>query len=281
MPKPFDATLKDLIRAYPADWLNQLGIPITAPPKVLSAELSAVTAAADTLIQVGDRVVHIDVESGPDDSLARRMLLYNVLAHYHTGLPIHTVVVRLRSKAVGRNPTDRVEYAAHPGRGELRFRFEEIRVWELPANELLRAGLGLAPLAVLGTPPSGQSRRQAFPSIVERIADQAKGEPEAESAKLMTATFILSSMHVEPSVAREVINKVLNMKDFPAYQLILEEGAVEQMQRFILKLGQPRIGKPTEKQASKLKSIEDLDRLERMAVKVLTAKSWDGLLRVQ
>jgi hypothetical protein len=61
MSKPLDATLKELIRAFPADWLAQLGVPVTAPPEVLSAELSTVTAAADTLIRVGDLVIHRSV----------------------------------------------------------------------------------------------------------------------------------------------------------------------------------------------------------------------------
>ena len=42
-----------------------------------------------------------------------------------------------------------------------------------------------------------------------------------------------------------------------------------------------KLGKPTDKQEAKLKAIQDLERLERIAVKVLTARSWDGLLRVQ
>ena len=58
MPKPFDATLKELISSYPVDWLTQFGVPVTAPPEVISADLSTVTAAADTLIKVGDLVVH-------------------------------------------------------------------------------------------------------------------------------------------------------------------------------------------------------------------------------
>src|SRR3954469_15576485 len=99
MPKPFDATLKELITAHPVDWLTQLGVPVAAPPEVLSADLSTVSAAADTLLKVGDLVVHIDLESGPDDALARRMLLYNVLAHRHTGLPVRSIVVLLRSNA--------------------------------------------------------------------------------------------------------------------------------------------------------------------------------------
>src|SRR5689334_8926951 len=122
MSKPFDATLKELITAHPVDWLTQLGVPITALPEVLNVDLSTVTAAADTLIKVGDLVIHIDVESGPDNGLARRMLLYNVLAHYQTGLPIRTIAVLLRSNAVGSGPKDGVEYAPNAGVSELRFR---------------------------------------------------------------------------------------------------------------------------------------------------------------
>jgi hypothetical protein len=274
MSKPFDATLKDLICSHPADWLAQLGVPVTAPPEVISAELSTVTAAADTPIRVGGLVVHIDVESGPDDSLARRMLLYNVLAHYHTGLPVRSAAVLLRSNAQRSSLSDRVDYE------ELSFKFDIVRVWEIPAENLLRAGVGLLPLAVLGKPPAGKTREQALPEQVGRIADRVGHEAKDEVGKLMTATYILASMHVEPAVAREVINHVLNMKELPGYQLILEEGAVEHMRDFILKIGRTQIGEPTEKQVNKLKAIEDLDRLDRIGAKVSTAKSWDSLLRV-
>jgi hypothetical protein len=40
MPKPYDATLKELIEAYPADWLAAVGVPVTGPIEVLSPELS-------------------------------------------------------------------------------------------------------------------------------------------------------------------------------------------------------------------------------------------------
>lgn len=275
MSKPFDATLKDLIRTYPADWLAQLGVPVTAPPEVLSADLSTVTAAADTLIRVGDLVVHIDVESGPDDSLARRMLLYNVLAHYHTGLPVRTVVVLLRSNAQRANQTDRLEYEG------LTFRFDIIRVWELPAEELLRAGVGLLPLAVLGRPPAGVTRERALPEQVRVIAERVEREADSDAGKLMTAAYILAGIHVESRVAQSIFTRVLAMRESGTYLLILEEGAIEHLREVILKQGRVRFGEPTEKQAAKLKAIQDLERLDRIAVKLVTAKTWDGLLRVQ
>jgi hypothetical protein len=281
MSKPFDATLKELVTCYPVDWLAQLGVPVTAPPEVVDADLSTVTAAADTLLKVGETIVHIDIESGPDDNLARRMLLYNVLAHHHTGLPVHSVVVLLRSNAVGSGPPEGVQYAPQPARGELLFRFETVRVWELPAEDLLRAGIGFLPLAVLGKPPTGQTRSQALARVVERISERAEREAKTDAGKLLTAAYILSAMHVEPQVARSIFRKVFAMQESGTYQLILEEGAIKHTRELILKLGKSHLGEPTAKHVNKLNVIEDLQRLDRMVLKVATAKSWDTLLRVQ
>lgn len=281
MSKPFDATVKELITSYPADWLTQLGVPVTDTPEVLSAELSTVSAAADTLIKVGNLVVHIDLESGPDDELARRMLLYNVLAHHHTKLPVRSIVVLLRSNAVGSGPVGAVEYAPVPGVSDLRFRFETVRAWELPSDELLNAGIGFLPLAVLGKPPAGQTRVQALPAIVERLAARAEQEAKADSGRLLTSAYILSGMHVPPTVAQGIFNKVLAMRESGTYQLILDEGAIKFARETLLQQGEARFGTPTEKQKNKLAAIEDLERLRRMMPKVLTAKDWDSLLRVK
>lgn len=273
MPKPFDATLKGLIRNHPADWLRHLGIPFTDPPQVLDADLSAVSAAADTLIRVDGRVVHIDLEAGPDDDLATRVLLYNVLAHRHTGLPVRSVAVLLRSNAVRANLSDRVEYDG------LSFRFELVRVWEQPAEQFLTAGVGLMPLAVLARPPAGMTREQALPERVMSVADGIESESHQAKYDLMLSAFILAGMHVPYDRARAIFNKVLNMRESATYQGILEEGAVEHSHKVLLKLGKEKFGTPTAEQANKLKAIGDLDRLDRMFVRLLKVNSWDALLR--
>lgn len=274
MPMKFDATLKDLIRSYPTDWLTQLGVTITEPPEVLSADLSTVSAAADTLIRVGGNIVHIDVESGPDNALARRILLYNVLAHHHTGLPVRTIAILLRSNAVRANLSDRLEYEG------LSFRFDIVKLWESPVQHDDR-GIGVLPLVVLGKPPPGTTREQAFPEQIERIAERIAGEDRETIGKLMTATYLLATMHIEPAMAREVINRVLDMKELPGYKFLLNEGAVEHTRELILKLGRHQLGEPTEKQAAKLQAIQKLDRLDRIVEKIVAAKNWDGLLRVK
>lgn len=67
MPKPFDATLKQLIRHHPADWLGLIGVVPTEEPEWVDAELSTVSASADTVLRVGGMAYHFEFEAGPDD----------------------------------------------------------------------------------------------------------------------------------------------------------------------------------------------------------------------
>lgn len=156
-----------------------------------------------------------------------------------------------------------------------------MRVWEHPAERFLESGLGLIPLAVLGKPPGGQTRGQALSKIVERILERVETESRDEVGTLMTATFILAGMHTERKLARTIFEKVIAMRESSTYMLILEEGAIEHTREQILKWGKRAIGAPTDKHVAKLNSIEDIERLDRIAAKAPTAKSWDSLLRVQ
>ena len=246
---------------------------MTGVPEVISADLSTVTAAADTLIRVGNRIIHIDLESGPDDSLARRMLLYNALAHHRTKLPVRSIVVLLRSNTRLANQTDRVEYE------NLSFVFEVVRVWELPAEDFLRGGLGLLPLAVLAKPPRGQSRAEALPAQAERIIARARAEAGPRASEVVTAAFILGGMHASPDVIRKTFEGAITMIESSAFQVI-EDLAKERILREILLVqGTAKYGPPTDDQAANLAGIDNLGRLRRLAARLIKVDSWDALLR--
>ena len=281
MPKPFDAALKDLIEAFPADWLAAVGVPATGPIEVLSPDLSTVTAAADILLKAGDVVVHIDAQSGPDPDLARRLLLYNVLAHRQTGLPVHTVAVLLRPAANMAASANAIRYSVHP-MGGLLFRFEVLRVWETPAEELLRAGPGLLPLAVLGRMPAGRTRAQGIPEVIERVADEAfRSLPADRAARVLASAVILAGMHVTRDQIRAASVRLTAMIDTITFDVWEEMGREKQAREMILNLGRARIGNPTPDQEQALGRIEDLGRLNRMGLAVLKARSWAGLLRTK
>lgn len=280
MPKPFDAAMKSLIEAFPADWLRLVGVPAAEPIEVLSPDLSTVTAAADVLLRSGGVVVHIDAESGPDENLASRLLLYNVLAHRHSGLPVHSVAVLLRSNAKAANLTGELAYGPHP-HGEVRFRFEVVRVWETPMADLLAAGPGLMPLAVLGKPPAGHSREQAIPGVILRAADEArKAVPPDHAARVVIAALILAGMHTDRDSLQFVVQRLQTMEERnAAIELFEEWGAIKHGKKTILLMGKEKFGDPTPEQEQNLRSIEELARLDRLSVRLLKVDSWDELLR--
>lgn len=53
----FDATLKELVRRYPLDWLAGLGLNADLPVRALDVDLSTVSAEGDTVLGIGDPLV--------------------------------------------------------------------------------------------------------------------------------------------------------------------------------------------------------------------------------
>jgi hypothetical protein len=279
MPEPFDATLKELIEAFPDDWLRRLGVPAAGPVEVLSPELSTVTAAADLVLRIGGAVVHIEAESGPDPDLATRMLLYNVLIHRQVQLPVHSIVFLLRPTANPGGLSGTIQYAPRPPYG-LEFRFEIIRVWEQSAQSHGGMGLGVLPLAVLCKPPQGMTRKEGVIYTLERVVDRiAREAPPDKMNLLVTATVILAGMYLDPREIQDAIQRFPAMIESSAYQVFEEIGAALNLKKTILRLGEVKFGRPTDEQKHKLEAITNLARLERLSVRLLKVDDWDALLK--
>src|SRR5438067_4167518 len=156
MSKPFDATLKQLVDAYAADWLAwlrpRLGVPADAAFEALDADLGTVSPQADKLFRFADRalgLVHLELQAGSESGLPDRVLLYNVLAHHRYGGPVHSVVLLLRPEANATTVTGTLRRALADGRVYHEFGYTVVRPWEQSAEELLAGPLGSLPLAAL------------------------------------------------------------------------------------------------------------------------------------
>src|SRR5579885_121303 len=106
------------------------------------------------------------------------------------GLPAHSVAVLLRSAANPGRLSDTVRYSVRPT-GGLEFRFEVLRVRESDTGELMRSGLGFLPLAVLGKPAPGQTRRQWVPVVLEQVARRVVREAPADRADVLIAAAVI------------------------------------------------------------------------------------------
>jgi predicted transposase YdaD len=287
MPLAFDATLKDLVRSYPRDWLAGLDFPISGPVEVLTPDLSTLTAFTDVVLRVGDSLVHLDFQSGADPHLPRRLLLYNVLLHRHYGLPVHSLVVLLRPSANRSDLTGQVRYEGRPERGRLEFQFEIVRLWQVPAETLLTGGLGTLPLAPLGQLPEGAAPEESLPAVISRLVERALAElPEPEAGRLLTGAFVLTGLRIAPELAVPMFQGVRAMRDSTTYQYILEEGRqeglamgrVDEAQRVLLRQGRIRFGDPDGATVAAVRAVTDLERLERLLDRLVTAANWQELL---
>src|SRR5262249_5204703 len=154
----FDATLKDMGRESPHGFLAAFDRPAAGPLKLLNVDLSTVTTAADLVVGLGDPLeesLQFAFQSSAAAWKHAAILVYNALvfAHYH--VPVHTIVLLLRPEAAHSNMDGVIRYAPRPGRGRMDFGYEIVRLWERPAEELLAADPGVAPLAMLGRLPEG------------------------------------------------------------------------------------------------------------------------------
>src|SRR4051794_7598540 len=192
MAMTFDATLKDMGRESPQGFLAAFDRPPTLPVKLLNVDLSTVTTAADLILGLGDplqEIVHQDFQSSAAAWKHADVMVYNALLHAHYHVPIHTVVIQLRPAAAHANMNGVIRYAPRPGRGSMEFSYEIVRLWERPAEELLAADLGVAPLAMLGSLPESLSLGDGLSAVaqrvVERLTSEARSREETAHRRLL------------------------------------------------------------------------------------------------
>ncbi len=209
------------------------------------------------------------------------MPLYNVLVHDRYGEPVHTVLVLLHRRADRSDLTGTHRYELWPGRGGVEFRFEVIRIWEVPVEALLSAGVGVAPLAPLGRLPEGVTPQEAMAAVVQRLEERVVTEAPDDAETLLTAAFILTGLRLDKAQLRQLFQGVRAMRESSGYQIILDEGRIEGeirgVRATILRQGRKRFGPPGEAVESALQAITDLERLGRMSERVLDASDWQDL----
>jgi hypothetical protein len=280
MPLPFDATVKELARAYLPDWQSAFGLGGPAPLSLINVDLSTITAATDLVVGAGDPLAFLydlNFQAGRDPELARRVLAYNALLYLRYGVPVHSVVVLLRPAADDPGLTGTVRYGTD--RRRLEFHFDVVRLWQRPAEEFLVGGLGTLPLATLGRLPEGLSVEDALPEIIRRMEERLTREAApADAARLLTAAWVLTGLRVSRALAQKLYEGVRAMEESVTYQMIVEEGEIKALQRTLLRQGLKRFGPPDEATRSALTGIGDLERLGRMTDRLLDVGSWAELL---
>jgi len=188
------------------------------------------------------------------------------------------VFVLLRPKADHPNLTGVLSYKS--AASSVEFRYEVIRLWKQTAESSLTAGLGIAPLAVLGALPEDMPETEALRIVAGRLDTRLLNETTPDrAAKLMKAAYHLTVLRIPRAELGKVFRREGNMK--AAYDEWLEEGATKRTQKFLLMQGRSRFGSPKPAVELIIQSINDLERLDRMGVAILHVNDWDELLKTE
>jgi hypothetical protein len=284
MATPFDVTLKDLARDYPADVLTTFDEPPSAPVALLNVDLSTLALATGVVLGVGnplEEIITIDFQASANATKHNDLLAYNTLLFRHYQVPVHSILVLLRPKGAHSAQTGTIRYESRPGRGKMDFGYEIRRLWERPTAELLSGPLGALPLAPLGQLPEGVDLEAGLSSVIRQMAERILAEaPEHAARRLLTAAFILTGLRVERATARQLFQGVRAMRESDTYLAILDEGRLEEAKKLILQFGSFRLGAPDEATSTFVKGLADLERLERMAARLseATLSGWPDLL---
>jgi predicted transposase YdaD len=282
VPKPFDAATKFLTETQPSDWVSLFALPAGAT-QVLDADLSTVTAAADRVFRIEARVpylLHIEFQGNVDAELALRSLLYNAGLRARYKLPVKTAIVLLRPFHGHKLLTGEALWD-DPDGVAITFHYRVVRLWQVPVQSLLHAGLSLLPLA-----PVAQVRKSQLPGILATLRARLDLEASPElAASLWTATYVLMGLRyprweVEELMSRDVL-ELLNtqlLEQSSTYRGMVEEVELRHARTTLLRLGRKRLGEPTAAHLEALEALQDRERMENLMERLLEVETWNELL---
>jgi predicted transposase YdaD len=283
---PYDVSTKELVWDGPAAWLIRLRIALPGPVDVIDSDITALTAAADKVIQVGGPepfLVNLEFQSSHKSDLIQTLWFRQAALYHRHRLPVLTVLMLLRREANSPSFKGTFKILMPDGFRTNLYNYRIVRVWKDDPESYLTAGVNLVPLAPLANVPA-----QALPGMVRRMAARINAEPEPRASMLWTATYLLMGLRYSEAVALQLLEGVQNMRESTTYQAILREGrnegliegAVRELQRVLLIQGEIRFGAPNERIRNAIEEIRDLEHLERMSRRLLDTNlhDWEGLL---
>ncbi len=208
----FDSVSKFQIEQYPEDFATWLiGRPITFTT-LKPSELSIEPIRADSMILLNssDMILHVEFQTQPDPKIGFRTADYRLRGYRKfPGKDMRQIIIYLR-------PTTSTEvYKTTFQAGKLHHEFEVIRIWEVPAAELLKAP-GLWPYAVL-------SDTQQPEVILSEVVSRIEALPRSEQSNLLAVTSVMAGLTLDKEVIQRLIRSDV-MQESVIYQDILAEG---------------------------------------------------------
>jgi predicted transposase YdaD len=261
-------------------------------------------------------MIHIEFQSTPGKNTIRRMFRSNVLIADVGKLPVLSVLALLRPSADSRKFNGRYVRRVKTFGLVTLFRYAVVRFWELDVEAILNGPPAVLPIATLAK-VSDEAVPSVLRRIDDRMIHETDSSTASTImvASLLLAGLRIERGQIVDLMRRLSSMNLLQESSF--YQLLLEEGEEKGLQKgrqeglqeglqkgmqvgrqeglqegrqeglqeglvtareTLLSLGEQRFGPPDSATRVAVESIDDLDRLKRSLLRLLSAKGWEELL---
>jgi len=274
--QPFDATFKAWVKEQARDVLPLL-LPGAIYIEALDVERIKPTMRVDRVFKVlytgKEYILHIEFESGADNDMPVRLLVYNALLYYEHGLPVVSIIVYPFRAKIAESPLRVIK-------GEqdlLVFHFLTLPLFELNAEYYVREHI----LCMYPLLPTMQGTDHVLmKQAVEELAARYQYDEATLAEQFVWMELLLERTDTISPQEKDEIWRELKMYDklweeSPRIQKIRAEseaeGEVRAAQRMLIsyvKLRFPALVELAQEELSRINSLETLDLL---AQKVYTA----------
>lgn len=273
-----DDSLKRMFREHPQDYTSWI-VKGAIYRGAVSGELKNRTRKTDILYDIvqeetlKESLLHTELQSDDDKDIEHRLLEYNLLATITYNKPVITCLILLRP--MPNIPEPPLIKAVFDTIEVLRFNYIVIKLWEIPAEELILLGLpGLLPLVPL---TQGGTRLE----ILKQVADTLFA---AKEKNLLGLAKIIAGLVMVRRPEKAAIERMFEMyrealEDSWVYQKIKKEGLAQGEQRVLLAIIQNRFPDIAEQAQKLIAGITDTKTLENLAVTISVAQNSEDALQ--
>jgi len=274
--KRFDLILKEIFsKAVGIIFWLATGQKIEGKAKVLPAEIRFVKSFyPDILIEIGGKIVHIEVQVQQDKTLPERMLDYFYAIRKKYG-KTPTQIVLFAGK--GNPPTNKFELKDEFQMQNLSFNFIVLDMKKIDPDVFIKSD---KPEEVIVGILAGKfkDKPEIIKKVKERIVEIVKDEKEIakyiDSVSFLAGLFDIK-IEVKPMPIEVDIKKTF------LYKWGEKEGKQEGLKEAILLGTQIKFGKSKVKEVKNLLGkIDDLNLLKKIKRRIIEAKTWDDFVRI-
>jgi predicted transposase/invertase (TIGR01784 family) len=209
----YDNICKFLAETYSRDFASWLLVEPIELTLLSPSELSLEPIRADALIllESAEIILHLEFQTEPDESMPFRMLDYRTRVYRRfPRKTLRQVVIYLRETG------SEFVYQTSFNLPNTRHEFEVIRLWEVPAEELLEF-TGLLPFVTLGRTANRAETLREVAEVIEEIGERQQRNNVA------AATSILAGLVLRKDLIQYLFREEI-MQESVIYQDILAKG---------------------------------------------------------